>query len=127
MSEQDNSLDALMSLGIEPPVTPTQTEETVTDSPEAPDYEQLMQDSELQQLDDIPITPSQVLHQLQQENSVLLPKMESACQRCVNSLWFTSKTEVKCYCRVMFMITHSSKEPSQIQHCDGEYLLPKEE
>ena len=29
------------------------------------------------------------------------PKEATACERCPNSVWFTSPTEVKCYCRVM--------------------------
>jgi hypothetical protein len=50
------------------------------------------------------------------------PKASTVCESCPNSVWFASPAEVKCYCRVMFLITWSSKEPNQITHCDGEFL-----
>ena len=37
-------------------------------------------------------------------------------------LWFASDTEVKCYCRVMYLITWSTKEPVNIKLCDGPFL-----
>jgi hypothetical protein len=30
--------------------------------------------------------------------------------------------ELKCYCRVMYLVTWSSKEPQQISACDGMFL-----
>lgn len=50
------------------------------------------------------------------------PKAKTVCEDCPNSVWFTSPAEVKCYCRVMFLVTWSSKEPNQITACDGIYL-----
>ena len=50
------------------------------------------------------------------------PKASTVCERCPNSVWFTSSAEVKCYCRVMFLVTWSTKEPNQITNCDGELL-----
>jgi hypothetical protein len=50
------------------------------------------------------------------------PKASTVCEHCPNSVWFASPAEVKCYCRVMFLVTWSSKEPNQITHCDGEFL-----
>jgi hypothetical protein len=50
------------------------------------------------------------------------PKAATVCERCPNSVWFASPAEVKCYCRVMFLVTWTNKDPSQITHCDGEYL-----
>ena len=50
------------------------------------------------------------------------PKAKTVCEDCPNSVWFASPAEVKCYCRVMFLVTWSSKEPNQITHCDGEFL-----
>lgn len=47
------------------------------------------------------------------------PKAKTVCEDCPNSVWFASPAEVKCYCRVMFLVTWSSKEPNQITHCDG--------
>lgn len=50
------------------------------------------------------------------------PAPEVACCTCPNSLWFASDTEVKCYCRVMYLITWSTKEPVNIKLCDGPFL-----
>lgn len=50
------------------------------------------------------------------------PKASTVCERCLNSVWFASPAEVKCYCRVMYLVTWSSKEPNQITHCDGVFL-----
>ena len=50
------------------------------------------------------------------------PKAKTVCEDCPNSVWFTSPNEVKCYCRVMFLVTWSNKEPNQITACDGMLL-----
>ncbi len=50
------------------------------------------------------------------------PKASTVCEHCPNSVWFASPRELKCYCRVMFLVTWSSREPNQITHCDGEFL-----
>ncbi|HRK11121.1 MAG TPA: conjugal transfer protein TraH, partial [Thauera sp.] len=50
------------------------------------------------------------------------PKASTVCEHCPNSVWFASPAEVKCYCRVMFLVTWSSKEPNQITNCDGIFL-----
>ena len=55
------------------------------------------------------------------------PKASTVCEHCPNSVWFASPAEVKCYCRVMFLVTWSSKEPNQITHCDGEFLGQEQE
>jgi hypothetical protein len=50
------------------------------------------------------------------------PKEKTVCETCPNSVWFTSPVEVKCYCRVMYLITWSTQEPNQLTGCDGLYL-----
>ena len=50
------------------------------------------------------------------------PKAKTACETCPNSMWFSSPVEVKCYCRVMYLVTWSTKEPNQITNCDGMFL-----
>ena len=47
------------------------------------------------------------------------PPPEVVCATCPNSVWFASPAEVKCYCRVMFLVTWSTAEPNQITLCDG--------
>mgnify|MGYP000894898962 FL=1 len=50
------------------------------------------------------------------------PTAGTVCEHCPNSVWFASPTELKCYCRVMFLVTWSSQAPNQITHCDGTFL-----
>src|SRR5574337_1891546 len=50
------------------------------------------------------------------------PKASTVCVECPNSVWFASPAEVKCYCRVMFLVSWSSKAPNQITHCEGACL-----
>ena len=63
--------------------------------------------------------PSQTLASLDETRH---PKAKTVCEHCPNSVWFASPVELKCYCRVMYLVTWSSQEPSQITHCDGESL-----
>ena len=50
------------------------------------------------------------------------PKASTVCEACPNSVWFASPVEVKCYCRVMFLVTWSSRDPQRITACDGVFL-----
>lgn len=54
------------------------------------------------------------------------PSQKTVCERCPHSVWFASPEEVKCYCRVMFLVSWSTKEPNQITNCDGEFLGQEE-
>ena len=54
------------------------------------------------------------------------PKAKTVCESCPNSVWFSSPAEVKCYCRVMFLVSWSTKEPNQITGCDGIFLGQEE-
>lgn len=71
-----------------------------------------------------PSTGSPTLDALEENRR---PKASTVCEHCPNSVWFASPAEVKCYCRVMFLVTWSSKEPNQITHCDGEFLGQEQE
>ena len=55
------------------------------------------------------------------------PQQKTACETCPNSVWFSSPEEVKCYCRVMYLVAWSSQAPNQITHCDGLYLGQEEQ
>ena len=48
------------------------------------------------------------------------PPQKTVCEDCPNAMWFASPEEVKCYCRVMFLVTWSTTEPNQITSCDGQ-------
>lgn len=50
------------------------------------------------------------------------PASQTVCEGCANSVWFSSPTELKCYCRVMYLITWNNREPNQITACDGTWL-----
>ena len=46
-----------------------------------------------------------------------------ACTTCPNSVWYTTKDEAKCYCRVMFLLSYDSTEPSAaVTACDGQTI-----
>lgn len=66
-----------------------------------------------------PPSPSPTLDALDKSRR---PKAETVCERCPASVWFASPEEVKCYCRVMYLVVWSSQEPNQILLCDGEFL-----
>ena len=42
------------------------------------------------------------------------PQPRTACDQCPNAVWFSTKEEVRCYCRVMFLVSWDSKKPSEI-------------
>ena len=50
------------------------------------------------------------------------PKVTTACETCPNSMWFSSPEEVKCYCRIMHMVSWSGKDANLITMCDGMFL-----
>jgi hypothetical protein len=47
------------------------------------------------------------------------PKAVTECETCPHSLWFATPKEVKCYCRAMYLVVWSTKDPMEITHCDG--------
>jgi hypothetical protein len=47
------------------------------------------------------------------------PNPSSLCATCPNSLWFATADHLKCYCRLMHVVTWSSEEPKPIVACDG--------
>lgn len=55
------------------------------------------------------------------------PSLRTVCETCTNSVWFTTPSEVSCYCRVMFLVTWSSSQPRQLTNCDGMYLNQEEQ
>ena len=66
---------------------------------------------------DLPVSPTLAALPLSRR-----PKPGTVCETCPNSVWFASPKAVKCYCRVLFLVTWSSQEPNQITHCDGVFL-----
>lgn len=47
------------------------------------------------------------------------PNPSTVCEVCPASVWFASPKEVKCFCRVMHLITWSTAEPNELTNCDG--------
>lgn len=68
---------------------------------------------------DAPVVTSPTLAALDKRRR---PRTPTVCEGCPNSVWFTSPTEVKCYCRVMYLVTWSIKEQNQITACDGMFV-----
>ena len=52
------------------------------------------------------------------------PPQKTVCEDCPSAMWFASPDEVKCYCRIMFLVTWSTSEPNQITSCDGQLEQP---
>lgn len=50
------------------------------------------------------------------------PRVPTVCETCTNSVWFSSPEEVKCYCRVMYLIVWESSKPNVITGCDGMFI-----
>ena len=59
---------------------------------------------------------------LQQLTPGRRPQVRTVCETCRNSVWFTTPMEVKCYCRVMYLISWSNQDPTQFTGCDGLYI-----
>lgn len=107
---EDELLEAALAAVDQP--MPEQPEPSSQDEP------QTAQDEPHQ---DTPVSPT--LAELDESRR---PKAKTVCEDCPNSVWFTSPAEVKCYCRVMFLVTWSSKEQNQITACDGIFLGQEE-
>jgi hypothetical protein len=87
--------------------------------PAAPQAQREPQPPQPQDDTDMPTALSPTLEKL---DSARRPKPGTLCEVCPNSVWFTSPKEVKCYCRVMYLVVWGSKEPNQITGCDGIYV-----
>ena len=84
--------------------------------------------SEPPAMDAAPVEPppigSLTLSQLPKERR---PKPSTVCEVCPASVWFASPKEVKCFCRVMHLISWSTAEPNELTHCDGLALASEAE
>ena len=48
------------------------------------------------------------------------PKPSPICASCPHSLWFASANDLRCFCRLMHVVTWNSEGPSRpIATCDG--------
>jgi len=47
------------------------------------------------------------------------PEPSTVCQECPASMWYAMAASVKCYCRIMHLISWSTEEPVAMTHCDG--------
>ena len=48
------------------------------------------------------------------------PEPSPICATCPHSLWFASTEHLRCFCRLMHVVTWNSEEPSSpIAACDG--------
>ena len=91
---------------------------------EVPPEPNFLDEQEQQPVAESPFAPLEEPQSLvlQELDASRRPKARTVCERCPNSVWFSSPKEVKCYCRVMFLVSWSTKEPNQITGCDGMFL-----
>lgn len=68
------------------------------------------------EMTDLPIIGSVTVSRLDPERR---PNPSTVCQICPASLWFTTPKEVKCFCRIMHVISWSTAEPQPVTDCDG--------
>lgn len=47
------------------------------------------------------------------------PNPSTVCETCPASVWFKSPVELKCYCRVMHLVTWGPEEKTVLKACDG--------
>lgn len=117
---EDELIESALAALDTPPPEPPQPEPPQPEEPlEPPEPLDLAEPSGSVSMDDMPSVPSPTLEAL---DPLRRPKPETLCQTCPNAVWFTSPKEVKCYCRVMYLVIWSSKEPNQITGCDGIYV-----
>jgi hypothetical protein len=66
--------------------------------------------------------PSMTLMQIGQGRR---PNPETVCEICPASVWMAGR-EVKCYCRIMHLISWISTDPQPLTHCDGVALATEQ-
>ena len=58
--------------------------------------------------------------------SPLLDRMDdrpaTVCVHCVHSMWSKSRHDLRCYCRLMYAVVWSNREPTNLIECDGHLL-----
>ena len=47
---------------------------------------------------------------------------QTVCAHCVHSMWSRSRYDLRCYCRAMYAIVWSNREPNNLLACDGHLL-----
>lgn len=58
-----------------------------------------------------------------QGSKVRLPHGRTVCEKCPHAVWHVTDNEIRAYCRVMYLISWSTKEQNEIKLCDG-IMLP---
>ena len=76
---------------------------------------------QLQRLD-MPAAPSVPSPTLAALHPSRRPHPGTVCETCQNSVWFASDKEVRNFCRVMFVVVWSTKEPNALTDCDGQFI-----
>lgn len=46
-------------------------------------------------------------------------KPKTVCTRCPHAVWQATGTDLICYCRVMYRLSWSKAQPTEILACDG--------
>ena len=133
--ENDEAMALLMQLqDEEPPLMPEPEMQEGED--ELAQAMALLQEQASTEGQMVPVQQDEAPNQFQNEDIVSptlrdldasrRPSQKTVCEQCPNSVWFASPEEVKCYCRVMFLTSWSTKQPNILISCDGIYLGQEE-
>src|SRR5476651_336349 len=68
------------------------------------------------EIEEPPVIGSLTLSRLDKKRR---PNPSTVCEICPASVWLASPKEVKCFCRIMHVISWSTDEPNQLTDCDG--------
>jgi hypothetical protein len=55
------------------------------------------------------------------------PNPPTVCEICKASVWMASQYEVRCYCRIMHVISWETTDPKPLTACDGIALAEERE
>ena len=47
------------------------------------------------------------------------PSPSTLCEACPASVWYVTPKQMRCFCRVMHLMSWRDDEPHEIQECDG--------
>jgi hypothetical protein len=72
--------------------------------------------------DDLPERPNVPSLALQATDPLRRPAPRTLCEQCPNAVWFVTRREIKCYCRVMYLTVWSTKDPVPMVECDGIWI-----
>ncbi len=71
---------------------------------------------------EFPIYTSPTLLAINEQDMPNPPPASAACRHCPGAVWMLTTDGVRCYCRVMHLMTWSPEEMSPPSKCDGQLI-----